>query len=732
MKCINFMLNGKKVMAKEGSTVLEAAKDNGVYIPGLCAHGEESPFACRLCIVEVSGRSDMPASCVLTVEEGMSVWTDTPNLSRKRRRNLAKLLENHPSCCLTCPRVEPCDGTVCQKKPDYEERCATCAKDQRCELQKAARYIKIGETLLQSKPRSGFDTWNSDPFFIRNYNLCIGCGQCVTACKEVLEVEALKLKIGQDGKPVAGARLGGSLKDSGCRFCGVCAEVCPTSAIVQIIEEEEPMKGRPDSLVPCRHTCPAGIDVPNYVKYIADGEFSKAYDVIRAKTPFAGSLAHICPHPCEDECRRHELNDPVSIRMLKRFAVENKQGYAFMDKKAPGTGKRVAIVGAGPAGLTASYHMAKLGHDVTIFEASNKPGGMMWWGIPKSQLPEYVLMPEIEEILALGVDLRLNYTVDNVGSLLSEGFDCVFLALGLQEGKKLRMPGADAEGTLIAVDFLSRVNGGEKVQIGKKVLVLGGGDVAADCAMVARRMGEPEVTMACLECSDTIPAHSWMIEEAQGDGVTIRPSLTFKEITTKDGKVTGVKCQAVKSMRLDETGRMNIEVIPDSECFLEADTVIFAIGQGLKPLQNWSEVKLTPKGTIAISNADTLETDMQGVFAGGDAVSGPASVVKAIGAGRTATQAMDKYLGGTGLINDINDNREEQSFYLGAKEGFCDMKGAVSKLLCPEIRINSFDLVELGMKKEEAMCEALRCLRCDLRLRMIDIIPVKAKKALIE
>jgi formate dehydrogenase beta subunit len=302
------------------------------------------------------------------------------------------------------------------------------------------------------------------------------------------------------------------------------------------------------------------------------------------------------------------------------------------------------------------------------------------------------------------------------------------LASGLQEGRKLSIPGNDLDGVLVGIDFLRDVSEGKEVKLGQNVLVLGGGGVAFDVARTAKRLGVPRVALACLESDETMPAPSHDIEQARDEGIEMFPALSFKQIIGDNGQAKGVECLKVKWMEFDEEGRLNLETFPDSEHTLEADTVIFAIGQALdRQLAEKSGLELTRRGTTKISE-ETLETNLKGVFAGGDVVTGPASVVEAIATGRRAADSIDKYLGGQGILEEELSEEKEFSPYLGKKENFAEEARSKSPLLPAEERVRSFDGVELTLSPEQATAEGCRCLRCDLRFKISKpILPPKKK-----
>lgn len=468
---------------------------------------------------------------------------------------------------------------------------------------------------------------------------------------------------------------------------------------------------------PCRAACPAGIDVPRYIRLIGDGKYDQAVSVVREKVPLPSVCAYVCHAPCETECRRGILRDqPIAIEALKRFAVDHAGKMDFSEPTAEATGKRVAIIGSGPAGMTAAYYLKKVcGHGVTIFEALPQPGGMMRVGIPEYRLPRDVLDREIKEIKSTGVEIRTDTRVDSLDALFEEGYSAILVAVGAHEGQKLPIPGADHDGVLVSMDFLRDVHLGKEVKVGKRVLVLGGGDVAFDCARVARRLGADEVHMACLESRKSMPADSDGIKQGEVEGVVIHPSTTFARILIKKGHITGVECIEVKSFEFDEDGNAQVDVIEGSEHILSADTVIFAIGQ--RPEIPAQFDLTTGHGSIIEVDPDTFDTNRDGVFAAGDAVIGTSSVIEAVASGRKAASSIDLYLGGLGNIDEVLAPPEQVPDVSPAQAALRQVGGDPQRpqtgLLPAEQALAGFEKVELGLNEQEALVETTRCLKCD-------------------
>jgi len=744
---VTLSVNDITVTVSEGSTILEAAAAADVYIPTLCYHpnlptskglepkevifrGEEKISSesadayegCRLCIVEVAGMEEFQTACNTPVSQGMVVHTETPEIQKQRRKNLFPYLEHHPHACLTCAQKEGCSRTQCSSNVPEEERC--CPDLGNCELERIVDYIGLPEGLPRYVPR-GIPVLDSEPLFTRDYNLCIGCTRCVRACEDLRGIAAIGF-VYQNGQAIIGTVDGPTLAESACKFCTACVEVCPTGALRDKVEVTAANKK--ETLVPCTAACPAGVDVPRYIRLIGDGKYAEAEAVIRERVPFPGVLGRICFHPCEEACRRGEVNEPMAICDLKRFAADQdtdlwKSGI----RPAPATGKKVAIVGSGPSGLTAAYYLTLLGHEVTVFEAEPEAGGMLRWGIPAYRLPTEVLESEVNDLLDLGVELKTNTTIGEDLSLaqLQEHYDAVLVAIGAQLARRLPVEGADLEGVLWGMDFLRDVRKGKEISLQGRVLVIGGGGVAMDVALTALRVGASEVEVACLECREEMPANEWEIEEAVEEGVILHPSWGPQRIVALDSagkRVDLVCCTCV----FDEGGRFNPQYDESETTAIETDVVLLAIGQGTDlSLVEGSGVQ-TQGGLIA-ADEETMETAEPGVFATGEVHSGPVMVIDAIQMGREAAISIDKHLGGEGDIEQALLPPEEFDPHMGRQEGFAELARVSMPTLPVTERHAGFDEVYLGYDEEMACQEASRCLRCDYRLHISAPVPPPEK-----
>ncbi len=478
------------------------------------------------------------------------------------------------------------------------------------------------------------------------------------------------------------------------------------------IEPEVEIAGK-GTYPPCQVKCPAGVNGQDFSYLIAQGKFKEALELVRMAIPFAGVLGRICTHPCEAECERGDVDDPLSLRSLHRFIAD----YELRDGREKATPiektkeEMIAIIGSGPGGLACAYELVKNGYPVTVFEAASKCGGMMRYGIPEYRLPKQILDDEINYIEELGVEIKTNTLVESLEEIFNQGYKAIFLSTGAWTSQTLNIPDEDANGVIYALEFLKRVNSGEKVELGEKVAVIGAGSVAIDAARLSLRLGAKEVNLICLEstdltCKDRMPAQDMEIEQAGEEGVIIHPSLGVAKILTEQGKVTGLETISCVSV-IDSEGRFAPEFAEGPAPIIKADTVIVAIGQ--KPdVNHFTELDKAPLGTINVEET-TLETNIQGVFAGGDVVSGPADVISAVAAGKQAAISIELYLAGM----DLKESRPAplQRIEEVPKEGVETEARQAMPVLEPEKRKKLAE-VELGYEDQMAMKESQRCLHC--------------------
>ena len=481
-----------------------------------------------------------------------------------------------------------------------------------------------------------------------------------------------------------------------------------------------------DSMVisACQHACPAGIDVPNYVAAIASSKYDKAVEIIRERNPFPAVCGRICIHPCEFKCRRGELDESVAIRSLKRFASDWYFDHIGKPKEPfPVTkDQKVAVVGAGPAGLTCAYFLAKMGYGVTVFEAQSVAGGMLGIAIPEFRLPRNVIQAEVEHIESCGVEIRYNSPIDarhTVNNLLEEGYNSVFIGAGAQSSKRIDIPGEE-EGLIgihYGLQFLTEIRTGKQIQLKGKVVVLGGGNVAIDVARTAPRVGARDVQIFYRRTKEEMPAWEKDIDEAIEEGIVINPLWAPKQIMHQGGKVTGI--EFMRSMTVfDEEGRSSLSVDENVTQVVEAETIIISIGQApdISFLSKDSQLERALWGSLVVDE-NTLSTNISGVFAGGDFTTGPSIVINAIASGRRATLAIDKYLKGEKGRVEIVDEKTamKEDIGLALDEETEEERPRIKiQLEKPEERVGDFREVEKGLSKEDAHREAMRCLRCDL------------------
>jgi formate dehydrogenase major subunit len=477
-----------------------------------------------------------------------------------------------------------------------------------------------------------------------------------------------------------------------------------------------------DCVSPCSLACPAGIDIQGQIAHIANGHYLEALKLIKESNPLPLVCGRVCPRFCEKQCRRQLVDEPVAINMLKRFVadMDARTGGPYVPPVKPATGHRVAIIGGGPAGLSAAYYLALEGHMVSIFEANPELGGMLRYGIPEYRLPKSVLDKEIASITRLCREVKCNTRLGrdiSIESLKKQGFEAIFLALGAQTDQKMCIPGEELPGVYSGIGFLRDVIMGKKLEPGRRVAVVGGGNTAIDAARTVLRLGAEEVTVIYRRSRSEMPANDEEIEGATQEGIEFQFLSNPVRITSKNGKVESVECLRMQLGAPDASGRRRPEPVPGSEFIVPVNTVIMALGQSVdvSSLRQNPEISLNTKGGIAITG-ETMMTGMPGVFSGGDCTTGPATAVEAIGAGHRAAIYIDQYLKGQKVIpleKPYNCSKGDLKSIDKAELADVEpVKRTLMPALEPEERRHSFAEIETGISEDAAREEAGRCLSC--------------------
>ncbi len=489
-----------------------------------------------------------------------------------------------------------------------------------------------------------------------------------------------------------------------CNGCRLCIDTCPMDVI-----RLDTRPGETNEHPPCRLACPAHVDVRSYIHLVKDGMYEEAAALLGDSLPFPAITGRLCPHPCESDCARQEVDTAVNINSLERFVGD----YSLEEKPAPAPviyAAKVAVVGSGPAGLSCAYFLARQGFAVTIFEAMSRPGGMLRQAIPEYRLPMAVLDAQIAYLKGLGIEFKTGVTVgkDVDVAELTKAYKAVFWASGNQLSSKIDVPGLELTGVLWGLDVLRdvRLNGLRTLE--GRVVVIGGGNVALDVALTALRLGASEVQLACLETREQMPAYDDEILQAEEEGVAFHTSWGPGKVLGSDGRVAGVELVRCTSV-CDATGRFDPIYDPDTTKVLAADLVIFAVGQGPDTTSIPAGVALEDDRTIRVHPL-TMETTVSGLFAGGDIVSGPSTVISAIAAGERAAVSIERYLRGQDLAEGRSLVPDRVKDCPGAK--IPTMARQEARVLPVSERTAGFREVRLGFDDDMAGLEAQRCMTC--------------------
>lgn len=543
---------------------------------------------------------------------------------------------------------------------------------------------------------------------------CLGMGDCIRSCK------FNAIHMGPNGYPV--------VDEARCVGCGACEKACPKNILTVRTMSQRLLHFNEldDALAPCQQTCPAEINIPQYIDCIRKGDYAGAVHTIRERNPLLLTCGRVCPHPCENYCRRGIGDEPVSINQLKRFVAdwEMNSGRRLPIACAPATDKKVAVVGGGPAGLGCAYFLRRLGHTVHIFEAMPKLGGITRYGIPEYRLPDKVLDWEIQGILDLGIEAYTNHVMGRdftIQSLRDEGYDAVFLGIGAWKDYAIGVPGEELEGCWKGIEFLSKVAGApdKKVLVGKRCAVVGGGNSAIDCVRTLIRLGAEQVYIVYRRTRKEMPANEVEIVAAEHEGVQFQFLAAPKRIVgDDDGRVAGLEYLRMELGEPDASGRRRPVPVEGSETILPIDMVISAIGQqpdiGFLEKETAAEKPAITRWNTFDNDPELLQTSLPYVFTAGDAATGPSLVVDAIGGGRRAARSIHQYLSGEeiqGAPKSLRKKHIPESLF-PAVQGVEKKKRTPMPELPVEERICSMVEVDLVISETDAAYESNRCLNC--------------------